>query len=90
MECLINLEDEKPEIKYGDILIYSRCQAYLIVEDYTSDVVAKAIQIFNNGNEELGMIDYSGETLDILIDALFRDFGKPVKIVNIKDVLISL
>jgi hypothetical protein len=55
-----------------------------------SDTEARAIQIFNNGNEELGVIDYSGSDIKKLVNNIKQMFGEPLMIVNIKDVSISL
>jgi hypothetical protein len=90
MKCLSKIEDQNSNIKYGDILIYSNCQAYLILRNFSSEKEALSLQIFNNGNEELGEADYSAEDIETLLDKLYNNYGIPKRIVNIKDVSISL
>lgn len=89
MKCLIDLKKKNPSIEYGDILIYSENKAFLIVYEHMSHSEANAIQIFNNGNKELGSIDCSNKSIESLIEELYKKYGEPIKIVNIKDVSIS-
>jgi hypothetical protein len=85
MKCLTKVINSKDNIQYGDILVYSDVQAFLLMHDFSDEYEAKAIQIFNNGNDELGQIDYSGKYIDELVDKIYKNFGKPEKIINIKD-----
>lgn len=85
MICLNKIQIQN--INTGDVLIYSEQKAYLIVE---SDIEFSAIQIFNNGNEELGYINYYDTNLKDLIYRITKDYGIPKKIVNIKDVKVKV
>ena len=86
MKCLNRIGVNLGEVDVGDILIYSDCKAFLIIQNKEEYI---ASQIFNNGSERLGYIDYSDEVLRILINKLSHDFGLPEKIINISDVSIS-
>lgn len=74
---------ENKEIKIGDILFFSDCDAFLILNDYEKFY---AVQLLNNGNRELGRIDYSDTSITKLEDKLIRDYGKIIKIINMDNV----
>ncbi len=86
MELITDLIRENLKVKLGDILFFSEYEAYMIVH---SDIEYSAIQILNNGNEELGHISYTDVNLDELVERLINTYDNPMKIVNMKDCKIS-
>jgi|688.fasta_scaffold127756_6 hypothetical protein len=78
-------------ISTGDILIFSESKAFLIIEDnHNTKVTYCATQIFNNGNEKLGFVNYSNYSIDLLYYSLKKDYGVPLKIIPISRVSIEL
>lgn len=75
------------EINIGDVIIFSDSDAFMIVK---SDTEFSAIQLLNNGNRELGLIDYTDTSIYKLRDRLLHDYGVPKNIVHMKDIYLSL
>jgi len=87
MKCLSKIISKDIGIKVGDILIFNTSQAFLILSGETNyDYMA--VQILNNGNEELGNITYCNEDINDLEEQLTGDFGKCI-VKNIRDVSIT-
>jgi hypothetical protein len=87
MKCLSKIINRNTGIKVGDILIFSNSKAFLILSGYIHyDYMA--VQIFNNGNEELGNITYCDDDINDLEEQLTGDFGKYI-VKNMRDVSIT-
>lgn len=86
MKLITSIESES-QIKLGDIIIFSDCNAFMIVK---TDIEFLAIQILNNENRELGYADYTDVSIYKLRDRLIHDYGIPKKIAHMTDVNISL
>jgi hypothetical protein len=82
---LITIVENKIDI--GDIFIFSDCNAFMIskLED-----LYLATQLLNNGNRELGFVDYSDKNIYKLKERLCHDYGTPKNIVHMKDVNLSI
>lgn len=80
--------DNKNNIKVGDVLFFSDCCAYLILDNQDK---FEAIQILNNGNEELGYICYDSKSINELVKELIDEMeSNPIKIVHMSDIKISI
>lgn len=84
MKLITNIEKE---INLGDIIIFSECNAFMIVR---TDIEFLAIQLLNNGNRDLGYADYTDTSIYKLRDRLISDYGTPKNIVHMRDVNLSL
>jgi len=83
LELLSKLKSYTGKIDYGHIVVFSETKAFLIIK---TDIEYIAVQLLNDGNEELGYSNYTDADVDNLVKRLKNDFGTPVQVSYIDDV----
>lgn len=85
MQCLTEIK-EKVSIEAGDVLLYSKTKAFLIIE---TDNEFIGTQIFNNENHHLGFSNYCGISANKVAEDIVRENGDYVKIIKLEDMKVS-
>ncbi|MFC0903703.1 hypothetical protein ACFHWD_03240 [Clostridium sp. MT-14] len=86
MECLTEVK-KKVSIKAGDVLLYSKTKAFLIIE--TNDKFI-GTQIFNNnGYYHLGFSNYYNISANKVAEDIIRENGDYIRVINLKDMKVS-
>ena len=85
MKCLTEVK-EKVSIKAGDVLLYSKTKAFLIIR---TDNEFIATQIFNDENHHLGFSNYYGISANKVAEDIVRENGDYVKIIKLEDMQVT-
>lgn len=85
MEYLSEVE-KRFSVKVGDVLLYSKTKAFLIIE---ADNEFIGIQIFNDENHHLNFSNYYGISANRVAENIVRENGDYVQVIKLEDMKVS-
>lgn len=85
----LGFKPKQYNVKVGDLILFNESNGYLIIStDDFAEYVYHAIPVITNGNNELGVIEYSAKSIEKLCSKLTTDYGNTYEVLNIKDITI--